>query len=60
VRIPAVTPRSFSFCNEHFALKINPRNGLIDYFGLPGSKKTLAKAGAMAPAYWADLDHSWT
>lgn len=60
VRIPEVNARNLTFRNQAFTLRINPRTGLIDHLGLPGAAKSLVRPGALAPAYWADLDHSWT
>lgn len=59
-KLPAVSPRTLSFKTKSFDLKINPRTGLIDHLSLPGSRKSLVGASAFGPAYWSDLDHSWT
>ena len=59
-RCPTSVSRSLSFKTRRFELKINPRTGLIDHLSLAGSRKSLVGAGCLRPAYWADLDHSWT
>jgi alpha-mannosidase len=39
---------------------IDPRTGLIDRLVVPGVARSLVKRGAMQPALFEDLDHSWT
>lgn len=59
-RLPQVSPRSLTFRTRGFDLRIDPRTGLVDHLALPGARRSLVGAGAFQPAYWADLDHSWT
>ncbi len=59
-RLPQVSVRSLSFKTKTFALKINPRTGLIDHLSAPGARRSLVGKSAFQPACWADMDHSWT
>ena len=59
-RAPKVTARFLSFRSTKFHLRINPKTGLVDHLSLPGESRSLVGPGAFAPAYFADLDHSWT
>lgn len=57
--IPRVNRLSLRFSNSAFDLRLNPRTGLIDHLSLPGGK-SLVQPGAFRPAFFDDLDHSWT
>lgn len=59
-RLPKVGPRNLTFRTGGFELRIDPRTGLVAHLGLPGARRSLVGAGAFQPAYWSDLDHSWT
>lgn len=59
-RAPAVSARSLTFKTSRFDLRINPRTGLVDHLSLPGKKKSLVAPGSWQPAYFKDLEHSWT
>lgn len=57
---PGATRANLTFTAKQTTVRINPRTGLIDELRFGRGAKSLVKPGALQPALFRDLDHSWT